>query len=254
MVKKIPNINSRDFATILNINPYQTAFELLEQKIENKHTFFGNKFTEHGNKYEKIALEIYENNSGNKVETKQKNIHHNTYNWITGRVDGITLICEDKDKDEDEDNEDGEEIEDIFEQEQNTKKRKRTIVNIKKHNKKRQKNKTCVIEIKCPMKENRKDPLTIESIPKYYWSQCQVYMHLLDCDIAHYVEFYIKPGDVKENGICYYIEIKRDDDWWNNNISRIKLFHEEIKKYHKLGSLDTHPIRIEEKKWEEIFS
>jgi putative phage-type endonuclease len=249
MVKKIrniPNINARDFATILNINPYQTPFQLLEQKIENKYPFFGNKFTEHGNKYEKIALEVYETNTGNKVEIQQKSIKHNNYDWITGRIDGLTLLSN---YEEDEQND----IQDIFEQEQNTKKRKRKIVNIKKNKKIKKQNKTCIIEIKCPLKEDRKEPLTIENIPKYYWSQCQVYMHLLDCNIAHYVEFYIKPNDIKENGMCYYIEIKRDDNWWNDNIYKIKLFYEEIKKYHKLGSLDSHPIRIEEKRWEQIF-
>ena len=45
MKKNPPNINARDFATILNINPYQTPFQLLESKIENKYPFFGNKFT-----------------------------------------------------------------------------------------------------------------------------------------------------------------------------------------------------------------
>ena len=30
---KIPNIYARDVATILGINPYQTAYELLEDKI-----------------------------------------------------------------------------------------------------------------------------------------------------------------------------------------------------------------------------
>ena len=37
---KIPNIYARDVATILGINPHQTAYELLEDKIEYKHPFF----------------------------------------------------------------------------------------------------------------------------------------------------------------------------------------------------------------------
>ena len=57
---KIPNITARDFATILDCNPYQTVYELLEDKIENKHPFFGNKFTEHGIKYENQAIEKFE--------------------------------------------------------------------------------------------------------------------------------------------------------------------------------------------------
>ena len=32
--KKVPNINARDFATILGVNPYQSVYELLEEKIE----------------------------------------------------------------------------------------------------------------------------------------------------------------------------------------------------------------------------
>ena len=90
MKKKVPNINARDFATILNINPYQTPFQLLESKVENKYPFFGNKFTEHGNRYESLALKIYETNSGNKVDSNQTNRKHPDYEWITGRFDGIT--------------------------------------------------------------------------------------------------------------------------------------------------------------------
>lgn len=237
MVKKLPNISARDFGTILNLNPYQTPFQLLEQKIENKYPFFGNKFTEHGNKYEKTAIEVYETNTGNIVENEQKKLKHDDHEWITGRIDGLTTLIHINDEnDEDEE----------YEETQNSKKRKRKM--------KVQKTKKCVIEVKCPLKEDRDETLTIDNVPKYYWSQCQVYMNILNYDVSHYVEYYIKPGDNKNNGLLYYVEIKKDKKWWNQSLIKIKKFYEEMKKYHELGSLDTHPVRLEEKKWMEIFS
>ena len=227
MYKKIPNINARDFATILNVNPYQTPFQLLEQKIENKYPFFGNKFTEHGNRYEHQALKTYEIQSGNSVDKDQKNIKHPEYSWITGRLDGITEIT-------------------------NNKKRKRSSTP-STSSKKQKTSKNCVVEIKCPLKKDRTEPLTLDNIPIYYWTQCQVYMNMIDCDIAHYVEYYIEPDADENQGKLYYIDVPIDKQWWENSIPKIKLFHDEVKKYKECGNLDSHPVRIEEKKWEELF-
>lgn len=224
--RKIPNINARDFGTILNLNPYQTPFNLLEEKIEKKFPFFGNKFTEHGNKYEQVAINNYIENTGNKVDSIQRNVKHPEYEWITGRCDGIS-IKEDK------------------------KTKKRKISEVYEVNE--VPNEKRIIEIKCPLKKNRSEPLTLENIPKYYWSQCQVYMNMFDCDKTHYVEFYIEPNASETSGILHYIEIERDYEWWEKSLPRIKSFYEEIKKYHELGSLDTHPVRIIEKEWEKFL-
>lgn len=86
----MPNITARDFPTILGINPYQTAWELLEEKVEKKHPFFGNKFTEHGNKYEDTGLYLYCNTTNNLLNDGVYNKKHPEYNWISGRPDGIT--------------------------------------------------------------------------------------------------------------------------------------------------------------------
>ena len=67
---------------------------------------------------------------------------------------------------------------------------------------------------------------------------------------SHYVEFYIEPDSDIESGELYYIEIIRDNKWWNKVIPRIKIFYEEVIKYYELGSLETHPIRLKEKEWE----
>jgi putative phage-type endonuclease len=228
--KKIPNINARDFATILNINPYQNVYQLLEDKIEKKYPFFGNKFTEHGLKYEKSAIKVYEKITGNKVDINQSNIKHPEYEWITGRVDGIVNYKSNKNI-------------------PNSKKRKRDIYESDYDNVK-----NLVVEIKCPLKDDRSIPLTEENVPKYYWSQCQVYMNMLDYDISHYVEYYIDPECNDDlSGSLHYITIKRDINWWNESLQKIILFREELEKYHNLGSLETHPVRIEENKWKNLF-
>lgn len=221
--RKIPNINARDFATILGYNPYQTAYELLEDKIEKKHLFFGNKFTDHGNKYEKIALKAFEDETGYLVNSNQNIIKHPEYEWITGKVDGIVEINEYNDKISD------------------NKKRKRVS------------KKTVVVEVKCPLKEDRKEELTEENIPKHYWSQCQVYMNILDIEYVYYLEYYIIPNDDVNNAKMYYIKVFRDNNWWEENLSKIIRYYDEMKKYIEIGDLNTHPVRIIENQWKKSF-
>lgn len=214
--KKRPNITARDFATILDLNPYQTAYELLEDKIENKHPFFGNKFTEHGIKYENQAIEKFEETTGISVDKNQFNINHNEYTWITGRLDGTFIDCL-------------------------SKKRKRE-------------SEICVLEIKCPLKNDRDTELIEDNIPRHYWCQCQVYMNLIDCNYAYYVEYYIKPDDDKRNGKLYYVKIKRDKVWWKKSITGIKKFYDEMISYYNIGNLDKHPVRICENEWKIKFT
>lgn len=85
------NINARDFPGILNESPYEDPWMVLQRKVENKHKFVGNKYTEHGNKFESAALTYYENKYGCKIARNQPIIHHPEHNWITGIVDGINI-------------------------------------------------------------------------------------------------------------------------------------------------------------------
>jgi len=241
---KVPNINARDFASILDINPYQTTFQLLESKVEKKYPFFGNKFTDHGVKYEKLALQIYQKTTGNKVNLEQTNCKHPQYNFITGRTDGITYIKNYITNETENENDNEEE----YNIPKTGKKRKRQTFDNNTANK-RKKN-MCILEVKCPLKPDRKEPLTIDNIPKYYWSQCQVYMEMLDCDTTHYVEYYIEPKGKKNSGKIYILEIERDKQWWKESLPKILAFYEEMKLYCDKESLDTHPIRVAEKKWE----
>jgi putative phage-type endonuclease len=84
------NLYATDIASVLGLNPFETSWMLLEKKIEDKHKFSGNKFTEHGNKYENSALIKYQNESNIKVVKDNKTLKHKVYNWLTGIVDGIT--------------------------------------------------------------------------------------------------------------------------------------------------------------------
>lgn len=86
----MPNITSRDFPTILGENPYETPWKLLEDKVEKRNSFAGNKFVEHGAKYEGTAIDLYEKMTGNEVARKQGNRKHPDYPWVTGRLDGLT--------------------------------------------------------------------------------------------------------------------------------------------------------------------
>ena len=87
----MPNITARDIPTIIGENPYETAWILLEKKVEKKHPFFGNKFTEHGINYEDTALLLYNRETGNYFKKDTGNLKHPEYKWITGRPDAVTV-------------------------------------------------------------------------------------------------------------------------------------------------------------------
>ena len=254
--KRIPNISARDFATILCVNPYQTPFQLLEQKIEGKYPFFGNKFTDHGNKYEQVAIDMYAKTTGNAVQSKQVNTKHREYPWITGRIDGlVTMDDRKRSREEDEEPPQGK-----SRKRQKISNDKVASINVNQiqictENIRIDTQKNIIVEVKCPLsKKKRDEPLNLQNIPIYYWTQIQVYLNMFNCEKAHYVEFYIEPDAPHESGLLEYISVYKDTTWWDESLPRIKSYYEEIKKYHELGDLETHPVRILEKEWEKIFS
>lgn len=83
-------ISATNVPSILGKNPYETCWQLLENKIEKKYPFFGNKFTEHGMKYEKTAIKMYESLTGNTVINCQQLKKHPEYTWLSGKIDGMT--------------------------------------------------------------------------------------------------------------------------------------------------------------------
>ena len=83
-------ITARDFPSILGVSPYTSPFQCLVEKVEKNKTFFGNRMTEHGVKYEKTALQKYSELTENVVNSKQSVRTHPIYPWITGKIDGLT--------------------------------------------------------------------------------------------------------------------------------------------------------------------
>ena len=73
---------------------------------------------------------------------------------------------------------------------------------------------------------------------------------MFDCEVSHYVEYYIDPDSENNPGKIYILEIERDHKWWDESLPKIQNFYREMKKYAELGSLDSHPVRIIEKLWE----
>ena len=199
------NITARDISSILGMNPFEDAWTILETKVERKHHFVGNKFTEHGRKYEKAAIIQYEEITRNIVDSEQQNQNHSQIPWITGRVDGVT---------------------------QNG----------------------CIIEVKCPWRR-RKETLTPENVPLHYWVQCQAYMNILDVEVTHYIEYYVKSGSPTDGSVGFisYIPINRDRDWWDKIIPNLMQFYEEMNKWLDKGSLTEHPIRTTQLDWQEKF-
>ena len=198
----MPNITARDVSSVLGLNKYETAWQLMENKIESKYPFFGNKFTEHGKKFESVAIKLYEKLLGNSVNTNQKNLKHPNYKWLTGRLDGIT-------------------------------------------------ENNCVIEVKCPW--NKKH--CSETIPAEYWIQCQIYMNLVNAEIAHYVEYHVPPDSPTDGsvGTLHYLPVIRDRAWFDSAIPKLVKFHEELTYWSDKGSLDDHPIRKQELIWRAQF-
>jgi putative phage-type endonuclease len=199
------NITARDVPGILGLNQYEDAWHILETKVENKHPFCGNKFCDHGIKYEKAAIARYETLTGNTVDIDQQNCRHPDMPWLTGRLDGVT------------------------------------------QNK-------CIVEVKCPWRR-RKEALSMQNVPLHYWVQCQVYMNIVDMEVTHYVEYYVKSGSPTDGtaGRISYIPINRDREWWETVAPKLKAFNTEMNAWLDRGSLKEHPVRIAQLAWESSF-
>ena len=81
-------LTASDAATAIGTNPYEKPEGLILKKCgHNK--FFGNQATEHGNKYEDIARDIYCEKYGEVAH--EIGLHpHPVYKWLGGSPDGIT--------------------------------------------------------------------------------------------------------------------------------------------------------------------
>lgn len=90
--KRIEHLTASAMATACGGNPYETRMTLLKKKTGNDmKPFTGNVATEHGNKYEPVALEKYEQVSGEKVvEFGLLESINPGEEFLAGSPDGIT--------------------------------------------------------------------------------------------------------------------------------------------------------------------
>lgn len=82
-------ISASDMASVFNRNKYKSKKQLLKDKVLQDSTFTGNKFTKHGQKYEDVASIIYQNrNNYNVIEFGL--LIHPLYSFVGASPDGIT--------------------------------------------------------------------------------------------------------------------------------------------------------------------
>jgi putative phage-type endonuclease len=89
--KRNDHLTASAMATACGGNPYETKMTLLKKKTGNGVPFKGNHMTEHGNKYEHVALEKYEAVTGEKVvEFGLLESMNPGEKFLAGSPDGIT--------------------------------------------------------------------------------------------------------------------------------------------------------------------
>lgn len=82
-------VTASDIGTILGKNKYKKAIEVLKEKCGER-TFFGNKYTEWGNKFEPLATRIYEQLFNVKIYEASLLIHQ-VYPFIGASCDGFVV-------------------------------------------------------------------------------------------------------------------------------------------------------------------
>ncbi len=81
-------LTASDAATAIGCNPYETPDKLILKKC-GLIKFDGNAATEHGNKYENVARDLYCAKYGEVAH--EIGLHpHPVYKWLGGSPDGIT--------------------------------------------------------------------------------------------------------------------------------------------------------------------
>jgi putative phage-type endonuclease len=81
-------LTASDAATAIGVNPYEKPEALIRKKC-GLDKFHGNAATEHGNKYEDIARDMY-CEKYNEVSHEIGLFPHPKYDWLGGSPDGIT--------------------------------------------------------------------------------------------------------------------------------------------------------------------
>ncbi len=91
-----------------------------------------------------------------------------------------------------------------------------------------------LLEVKCPM--NRE--IIMGQIPDHYLSQVLLNLEICDLEIAHFIEY--SPGKSDDDFILNVVEVKRDHEWFSNQLPIMKKFWDSVVEYRESG-IDNHP-------------
>lgn len=209
-------ITASEIASILDCNIYESSYDLLLRKLKPMEQI-SNHVLEWGIMFEPIAIEFYNFNKKEKVYPIGL-VTHSKYPWLGASPDGVLLSGK-------------------------------------------------LLEIKCP-----KFRKIGGKIPLYYWIQMQIQMEVCDIDTCDYFEceFYLYKDlqeyndDIKNkkvqniltynNELKYYkfvqshLEtVKRDKQWFKNNLEKLKNFYDKIVYYRSLDN-SIKQLRIDSRK------
>jgi putative phage-type endonuclease len=203
--------------TLLGRNPYEEPIDVLFKKCGMQKPFNGNKFTEHGCKFEDDAIALYCHKYNKKnysfglipFQKKGKFEDDERYYFLGGSPDDVAVYHKD----------DPNRTEGI------------------------------VIEVKCPY--SRK--IVMGEVPHHYLSQVLINMEICGLEEAAFIEY--KPSarameegttfkDIHEpdsgNFVLNVVDIKRDPEWFPSVYPKLKKVWDEVEHYRRVG-IDKHP-------------
>jgi len=91
-----------------------------------------------------------------------------------------------------------------------------------------------LLEVKCPLKRK----IVMGEVPHHYLSQVLLNLEICNLEIAHFIEFI--PGNSDEDYTINIVEIKRDREWFQRELPRMKGFWDSVVKY-RVEGIECHP-------------
>ena len=91
-----------------------------------------------------------------------------------------------------------------------------------------------LLEVKCPL--SRK--IIHGSVPEHYLAQVLLNMEICNLDLAHFIEFV--PGKSDNDFEINIVEVKRNPEWFQESLPKLKGFWDSVVKYRKIG-IENHP-------------
>jgi len=91
-----------------------------------------------------------------------------------------------------------------------------------------------LLEVKCPVSR----PIIMGEIPHHYRSQVLLNLEICNLETAHFIEY--APGKSDQDYVLNVVEIKRDPEWFANELPKMKAFWDSVLEYRDKG-IQTHP-------------